>query len=363
MKRTAHIMLYAPLTLSLLILVLVICSFGTAYGQTECPDVTGYAMVNIEDAFFLLDYLFESGPAPNPLDAGDVDSIAGINSGDVNHYLSYIFLGDDAPFCDHPFPDSILTISTDSLLIDHTEVWPDRSKWAVYLRLKSSQPITSIAIPFSFSCATSDISLDSIQALFPGGPLDRFGIDNISGTGAVGQYWHWFHHSGIPPFDTVVAKLHFSLTPSSEWQYIDIDTTVVGPSNNIIFNNGNSAFIPQVIWRPDSPCFDSDGDWYGDPGHPENICPEDNCPTVYNPEQADGDGDGLGDVCDDCFDTDSDGYGDPGHPENECPDDNCPLVVNPDQMDTDGDGIGDACDDCTDTDGDGFGDPGFVNNT
>jgi len=44
-----------------------------------------------------------------------------------------------------------------------------------------------------------------------------------------------------------------------------------------------------------------------------------------------------------CIDSDSDGFGDPGHPENACPDDNCLAVHNPDQKDTDNDGTGDAC--------------------
>ena len=45
----------------------------------------------------------------------------------------------------------------------------------------------------------------------------------------------------------------------------------------------------------------------------------DNCPLASNPDQADRDGDGHGDVCDNC------------------------AIPNPDQLDADHDGIGDAC--------------------
>ena len=93
---------------------------------------------------------------------------------------------------------------------------------------------------------------------------------------------------------------------------------------------------------PDDQEQDSDGDGLLDD------C--DNCPATANTDQTNTDGDSLGNACDNCpgvdnenqLDTDNDGVGD------AC--DICPNVADPDQADADGDGIGDACegtDSCT----------------
>jgi len=118
-------------------------------------------------------------------------------------------------------------------------------------------------------------------------------------------------------------------TPSTDFPTSDPLQAALAGSSDI--------FVAKISYT----CIDTDGDGFGDTGHPENDCPEDNCPTIHNPDQKDYDHDGEGDACD--TDDDGDGFPDTS--------DNCPLYWNPGQEDNDGDGLGDACDPDDDNDG------------
>ena len=114
---------------------------------------------------------------------------------------------------------------------------------------------------------------------------------------------------------------------------------------------GTCAGSPKPRPKGSTSVPDSDGD--GD------VDTDDNCPNTANSDQADSDGDGIGNVCDVCpddplNDTDNDGicvgtgFSAPKIGDN----DNCPTNSNADQADGDSNGDGDVCDEATDSDGD-----------
>ncbi|MBX2798570.1 MAG: MSCRAMM family adhesin SdrC [Myxococcales bacterium] len=147
-------------------------------------------------------------------------------------------------------------------------------------------------------------------------------------------------------------------------------------TNDLVFSTINGTLL--VIRGFAAPVPDTDSDGVLDP--------DDVCPEVADPDQADTDGDGQGDACDDdddgdgvadvldafpldpleWLDTDGDGVGDnadacplddpnDGDGDGICAsDDGCPAVFDPNQDDFDGDGAGDLCD--PDWDGDGVDD-------
>ncbi len=117
------------------------------------------------------------------------------------------------------------------------------------------------------------------------------------------------------------------------------DTLFVEGENELVFGvlGDASEVEPTGMEFAATLCYDiihdSDGDGFRDD--------VDNCPGVFNPDQADADLDGWGDVCD-----------------------NCPNDINEDQADADQDFVGDVCDNCAlnnpdqeDCNGNGIGDP------
>lgn len=60
-------------------------------------DADGNGIVNVSDAVYLINYVFNNTPAPNPLQSGNADCIGSVDISDVVYLLNYVFGGGPAP--------------------------------------------------------------------------------------------------------------------------------------------------------------------------------------------------------------------------------------------------------------------------
>jgi len=73
-----------------------------AWPYYVCGDANGDGSINLEDATFLMCYIFENcdnPQPPDPIEAGDANCDGEINVGDAVYLITYIFKGGPEPCC------------------------------------------------------------------------------------------------------------------------------------------------------------------------------------------------------------------------------------------------------------------------
>jgi len=66
-------------------------------GRYVAGDANGDAILNVSDPIYVLNYLYQGGPAPNPLSAGDPNQDCIIDISDVIYLLNYLYKEGPAP--------------------------------------------------------------------------------------------------------------------------------------------------------------------------------------------------------------------------------------------------------------------------
>ena len=64
-----------------------------------CGDIDGDEQINIKDITFVINYLYKGGPAPDPIEACDINSSTNCNLLDVTYLIQYLYKGGPAPHC------------------------------------------------------------------------------------------------------------------------------------------------------------------------------------------------------------------------------------------------------------------------
>jgi hypothetical protein len=74
-----------------------IARITTAEEQYVCGDANGDGQVNVGDAVYLIAYVFNGGPPPDPVCGGDANNDNDTNVGDAVYIIAYVFNGGPPP--------------------------------------------------------------------------------------------------------------------------------------------------------------------------------------------------------------------------------------------------------------------------
>ncbi len=74
-------------------------NFGTEF---LCGDVNASGSMDIADVVYLVNYIFASGPAPDPIESADVNCTGSVDISDVVYMVNYIFAAGPAPCASCP---------------------------------------------------------------------------------------------------------------------------------------------------------------------------------------------------------------------------------------------------------------------
>jgi hypothetical protein len=64
-----------------------------------CGDANKSGGIDVDDAVYLINFIFSGGPSPSPMELGDVDCSGMIDIDDVVYLISFVFSGGNEP-CD-----------------------------------------------------------------------------------------------------------------------------------------------------------------------------------------------------------------------------------------------------------------------
>jgi len=65
-----------------------------------CGDANGDGVLNVLDISYIINFLYNGGPEPNPFESGDFDSDGYINILDITYMIIYLYGDGKAPMCE-----------------------------------------------------------------------------------------------------------------------------------------------------------------------------------------------------------------------------------------------------------------------
>jgi hypothetical protein len=242
------------------VLVFLISGFLAQSAMADPGDVDHDGDVDVNDPYYLIQYLFLGGSAPTvPIDA-DVDGSPGINLGDLLQLNGYLFFGCDLIEYTGVSVEVGSQIRISSTLIPPDTVLGTTATIPVKIIENGGPYLTGMVIPLSYASDSGQVEVTLDYVDFSGGivPLDWYTGSKIDNVNKRVVFYAYADPLGITPIDSgtvgTIAQLHFTRTSLDSLPLV-MSTTQVPPSHSLVLiknycANGTSPseriFTPKI---------------------------------------------------------------------------------------------------------------------
>ncbi len=258
-------------------------AFVAKLNPFRCGDVNGDGgSPDLPDLTYLYFYLFANGQAPVPLAAGNADGECMVNVADAVYLRDYLFDAGPAPFgC--PAPSACLygTLAGNQIRQGCRPYSGPSDSLSVPIYISNSVGLKGMSI--GFCLPSNDIEILGVDfggSIIPGTwnttPLLKPAQKKV----LVGSLLGTSGSAIAPQVDGLLCKLIIRIISGDPDQYIDLDSAFVGPGGEFMFVTTNGNIRPEFV-----KC---------DAGF--QILPSPDTADVFYVRQADVDGDNNADV-------------------------------------------------------------------
>ena len=241
----------------LLLVSIVLCLLVANPGQATaeelhllwaCGDANGDMTLNFSDAYYLLFYIFSGGPDPIPLEAGNADAGCRINLSDVVYLCNYFFSGGWPPY-DCPLPSACTygTLAGNSINMGCKPYTGNNDSIAIPIYMSNNVSIKGVSVGFHYPSNSIEItSIDFSGSIMPGS-WDKRALFKPAQNQVLLGGLDFFGSTIGPQTGGLLCKLNVRILSGGPDQFIDLDTSFVGPGGDFMFAYPPSNICPEYV--------------------------------------------------------------------------------------------------------------------
>ncbi len=244
----------------LLLLIAASLTLSSVYGESGsayvCGDSDGDGELTIHDVVYLLDYMFQYGPAPQPLSSGNADGCQSINMSDVISLAYSLVDSCSKPNSCESTTDCRQVVAGNQVRLGCpvTKVVVDGDSVAVPVYISNTVDLAAFSV--GFQCRSADVRITSVTK-GPDVPSDwqfRWKYAHENGRVLLGAA-DIFALGTLPALGTNywVATLWLAVPAGTAAQCADLDTAYVAPSGEMMFTQacthgtGTVTIVPEYV--------------------------------------------------------------------------------------------------------------------